>query len=389
MTPYNLERHKNKAAPIKLYANERILWQGKPKPGIHLSIGDIFYIPYTIPWSFPIFAALLFIAASIKTNPSLDNIAMTLCASSFFMPFIFAGIHLTIGRFIYQYFHRRFTTYLITNLRIIVFTKWLFSSKQHALKLQEVSVITKKTNKNDYGSIAFEPPYHKRDGLLNEHYAFGFYYLQDVSKVYELVVLLFPIILPPGDLPEFGTRKTKATAISRELLDDEVAVWSGKPIAWHVMGWVDLIGIPIMVGAALFFFGIGRGIFSDLYIAFSEGDLIPGIILVFVIAFWFLPIVLHLTLGFALRYFEKRNTQYLLTNSRALIITDFWRRTVTSVVYNNNYEVKRQARKNVIFKIKDTNKRKPKSWAHTIGFQSIHDAQEITKWLQWVQGHGM
>lgn len=94
----------------ELLADEKLLWTGRPKKGILFRLSDVFFIPFSILWcGFAIFWE----TSVLSTN-----------APFFFklwgIPFVCAGLYITVGRFFYDKLNRDKTIYGITNQRVII-----------------------------------------------------------------------------------------------------------------------------------------------------------------------------------------------------------------------------------------------------------------------------
>lgn len=94
----------------ELLADEKLLWSGRPKKGIVFRLSDVFYIPFSILWC----GFAIFWETSVVTSN----------APFFFrlwgIPFVCAGLYITIGRFFYDKMNRDKTVYGITNQRVII-----------------------------------------------------------------------------------------------------------------------------------------------------------------------------------------------------------------------------------------------------------------------------
>lgn len=96
---------------MKFDIDESLLWKGKPKQGIVFTKSDIFMIPFSVLWAgFAVFWEINVLR--IKDVP----IFFTLWG----IPFILAGIYITIGRFIHDYLNRKNTEYFVTDKRVII-----------------------------------------------------------------------------------------------------------------------------------------------------------------------------------------------------------------------------------------------------------------------------
>ncbi len=88
--------------------DERLLWVGKPKLGIHFQFIDIFLIPFSAVWfGFSVVWVTLAAQGSILF-------------SLFGIPFVFVGFYMLIGRFFVDKRKRDNTVYGLTARRILI-----------------------------------------------------------------------------------------------------------------------------------------------------------------------------------------------------------------------------------------------------------------------------
>ena len=88
--------------------DERLLWVGKPKLGIHFQFIDIFLIPFSAVWfGFSVVWVTLAAQGSILF-------------SLFGIPFVFVGFYMLIGRFFVDKRKRDNTVYGLTAKRILI-----------------------------------------------------------------------------------------------------------------------------------------------------------------------------------------------------------------------------------------------------------------------------
>lgn len=95
-----------------LLPGERLLWAGRPDPGVWFTPGDLALIPLSILWcGFAVF---------------WESLAVTGNGGAFFIiwgvPFIAAGLYFVVGRFFYKRYRKGRTIYGITPGRAIVLT---------------------------------------------------------------------------------------------------------------------------------------------------------------------------------------------------------------------------------------------------------------------------
>lgn len=91
-----------------LDSGENLLWTGQPKTGIVFRTADIFLIPFSLLWcGFAIFWVIM---------ASLGSIFFAM----FGIPFVIIGLIFVFGRFIIDAKQREYTTYGLTEDRIII-----------------------------------------------------------------------------------------------------------------------------------------------------------------------------------------------------------------------------------------------------------------------------
>lgn len=93
-----------------LLPDEKLLWTGTPKKGILFRPSDVFMIPFSILWGgFAIFWESSVITSDVPFFLALWGI-----------PFVAAGLYITVGRFFYDKYNRDKTVYGVTDKRVII-----------------------------------------------------------------------------------------------------------------------------------------------------------------------------------------------------------------------------------------------------------------------------
>lgn len=131
---------------IALKADERLLWQGQPKQGIHLRKQDAFLIPFSLLWcGFAVFwtVSVLFMDAPIFMK-------VIGCV------FVGAGCYLVFGRFLHDSYRRRHTWYTLTDKRAII-TLTTPKRKEQILDLASASNVSVERGSDGAGSVLFGP----------------------------------------------------------------------------------------------------------------------------------------------------------------------------------------------------------------------------------------
>jgi hypothetical protein len=100
----------NDVARAQLLSDERIVWEGKPYSGLVLRPIEAFLIPFSLMWGG--FAAFW--------NASVWATGADLSFKLFGLPFLIAGLYITVGRFLLDMLIRNNTTYFVTNKRVLI-----------------------------------------------------------------------------------------------------------------------------------------------------------------------------------------------------------------------------------------------------------------------------
>lgn len=98
------------AARAQLLSGERIVWEGKPYPGLVLRPIELFLIPFSLLWA----------GFAIFWNVSVWTSGADLSFQLFGLPFLIVGLYATFGRFLIDIYLRQGTTYFVTNKRILI-----------------------------------------------------------------------------------------------------------------------------------------------------------------------------------------------------------------------------------------------------------------------------
>jgi hypothetical protein len=94
----------------QLLPGEKVVWEGKPYPGLMLRGIGLFLIPLSIFWG----------GFALFWNTSVWTGNVDLPFKLFGLPFLVAGLYLTIGRFLVDMYLRKRTTYLVTTKRVLI-----------------------------------------------------------------------------------------------------------------------------------------------------------------------------------------------------------------------------------------------------------------------------
>ncbi|MGJ4788861.1 hypothetical protein [Leptospira koniambonensis] len=127
----------------ELVTDENLLWSGVPDRGIKFVSSDIFLIPFSIVWASFAFSTLF---------RDFEN-TLFFPFSLFSLLFVFAGVYITVGRFLVDSFFRSRTIYGITDRRIIILSDIIITRKVETYWLSDLSKISLSESGNGKGSI--------------------------------------------------------------------------------------------------------------------------------------------------------------------------------------------------------------------------------------------
>lgn len=138
----------------ELNRGERLLWQGVPKQGLMLRVGDIFLIPFSALW----FGGALFWEGSVLLAWAFGNSSMDAEVTGivslfalFGIPFVLVGFYIFAGRFWHDKWRRSNTLYGLTDDRAILISR----SGTKSVPLTANTEINVKHHKNGRSTISF------------------------------------------------------------------------------------------------------------------------------------------------------------------------------------------------------------------------------------------
>ena len=154
--------------------NERLLWEGMPAPGIHLSAEDAFLIPFSLLWcGFAVFWELSTFAMGAPTFFSL-----------FGLPFVAVGLYLVFGRFLHAAWKAKHTGYAVTDQRIIIIER----SGVTTLPVDRIPSLELRSHRNGLGTIYLESQsYYRRNGNRCAAPRKAFLHIENPHEVYRLI----------------------------------------------------------------------------------------------------------------------------------------------------------------------------------------------------------
>ncbi|MBE9583944.1 PH domain-containing protein [Mucilaginibacter sp. JRF] len=128
----------------EILPGEKQLWVGKPKAGIQFRKSDALFIPFSIFWAG--FAIFWFVGVFMSGAPYF--------LLFFGIPFVCAGLYITVGRFFYDSYKRGKTLYAVTDKRVIIKNGGIKGQTVtlNIKSLQDISIIEKQDGS---GTITF------------------------------------------------------------------------------------------------------------------------------------------------------------------------------------------------------------------------------------------
>jgi hypothetical protein len=94
----------------QLLPDEKIIWKGEPFHGILLRPIEGFLIPFSLLWA----------GFAVFWNVSVWQSGADFFFKLFGLPFLIAGLYVTVGRFLIDMSIRKGTTYFVTNKRVLI-----------------------------------------------------------------------------------------------------------------------------------------------------------------------------------------------------------------------------------------------------------------------------
>lgn len=172
----------------QLLSGEKLVWEGRPWPGYIVRPADALLIPFSLLWGgFALFWNIL--VWSTKTP---------LFFRLFGLPFLLVGAYVILGRFFVDAYFRRKMVYGVTEKRILILRKGMFSSLK-SLDIKRLPSIELQQRPDGSGTISFGPPLglSTANGFGSWSPAFNatpqFIRIANVQVVYEIIQSLADI----------------------------------------------------------------------------------------------------------------------------------------------------------------------------------------------------
>jgi hypothetical protein len=129
-----------------LLPSERVLWEGEPFKGVILRPIETFLIPLSLLWG----GFAVFWNVGVW---SADQNGPDLIFKLFGMPFLIAGLYITVGRFLLDIRMRRYLQYAVTDQRILIYRQGNSASK--SLDIKRLPAIELNERSDGCGTIRF------------------------------------------------------------------------------------------------------------------------------------------------------------------------------------------------------------------------------------------
>ena len=131
-------------ARIQLLPGEQVLWEGKPYSGLFLRSIEVFLIPFSLVWS----------GFALFWNTSVWTTNADLFFKLFGLPFLIAGLYVTVGRFLVDIYIRKRTAYFVTNKRVLI-VKGASGSSVQSLDINRLPSLDLHERSDGSGTIRF------------------------------------------------------------------------------------------------------------------------------------------------------------------------------------------------------------------------------------------
>jgi hypothetical protein len=164
----------------ELAPHEQLLWWGRPRQGFVLRASDAYIIPFSFLWAG--FAVFWETIVNVSRAPLLFRL--------WGIPFVLAGLYITVGRFYVDAKTRAGTFYGITNERALIVS----GRKQRKVKsyqLRTLSDVTLTEASRGQGTITLSPRVWDTQRYwpgVNPQTASSFEMIDDARRVYETLL---------------------------------------------------------------------------------------------------------------------------------------------------------------------------------------------------------
>lgn len=150
----DVSRIAEQSISLGLSADEKILWSGQPPGKLQFNVLNVITIPIgAVLLAFGVFWELL-VWQMVSSPPSSATYQSPLPPILIGISFFAVGLFLIFGMFFVDIYLRKHTYYVVTNLHVIIMTKWL-ATNIRSLALEQLPLMTLKTKPNGSGNIYF------------------------------------------------------------------------------------------------------------------------------------------------------------------------------------------------------------------------------------------
>lgn len=132
------------AAATTLLSGEKIVWQGRPYAGLVFRPIEAFLIPFSLAWA----------GFAVFWNANVWATDADLSFKLFGLPFLIAGLYVTVGRFLIDMRIRQSTTYFVTNKRVLI-SRGAGGSRLKSLDIKRLPTLEFDERPDGSGTIRF------------------------------------------------------------------------------------------------------------------------------------------------------------------------------------------------------------------------------------------
>ena len=130
-----------------LLPGERVLWEGEPYKGLILRPIEAFLIPFSLLWGG---FAVFWNVGVWFTDKNVSDLPFKL----FGVPFLIAGLYITVGRFLLDMRMRSHLHYAVTDRRILIYRQG-GNSTAKSVDIKRLPSIELNERRDGYGTIRF------------------------------------------------------------------------------------------------------------------------------------------------------------------------------------------------------------------------------------------
>jgi len=130
----------------ELSGDERVLWAGRPLPGVRLKASDALMIPFSLMWG----------GFAIFWEASVWSVGAPLFFRLWGVPFVLVGLYMIAGRFFFDAKVRERTVYALTDRRAII-ASGLWYRSVRSIELRRLSELGFTESSGGIGTITFGP----------------------------------------------------------------------------------------------------------------------------------------------------------------------------------------------------------------------------------------